>query len=356
VADDDGDFVVVWQGYDRSAPNLSRGIFGQRFDAMGAVLGGGFLVNTYITGTQNHAEVASDPQGNFVVVWDSTDATGKPGIFGQRYEASGSPLGGEFQINGHSGSGSHAQAYPAVASADDGSFVVVWEDVHGACCGDIRGRRFDAGGTPVGDDFQISVFTPTTTSFRGPAVSADADGGFVVAWASDHEDGSEAGLFGRRYDAAGVAMGGQFQINTYTTENQWQPAVSMAADGRFVVAWSEQPDPRFDVFAQRYAGPGLTLSVDGSCPGPVTVSVVNAPPNSEVALIAAANTNGFVKGGALCPGTQFEIGEPFQLPPRFVIVDGNGTGSALLDLGENRCHVQALAFATCETSNVVAVP
>jgi hypothetical protein len=83
---------------------------------------------------------------------------------------------------------------------------------------------------------------------------------------------------------------------------------------------------------------------------------VSAPPSTEVALVAAANTNGFIKGAALCPGTELEIGEPFQLPPVFVIVDGNGKGSASLTLGANRCHVQALALATCETSNVVEVP
>jgi hypothetical protein len=151
-------------------------------------------------------------------------------------------------------------------------------------------------------------------------------------------------------------VGGEFRINSYTTATQAFPTVAAAADGRFVVAWSSYRPTEPGIFGQRFAGPGLTLTVDGSCPGPVTVEISSAPPGSEVALVAAANTNGFTKGGALCNGTAFEIGEPFQLPPAFVIVDGTGSGSTSLNLQSNRCHLQALALASCETSNVILVP
>jgi hypothetical protein len=137
-----------------------------------------------------------------------------------------------------------------------------------------------------------------------------------------------------------------------------RPDVASAADGSFVVVWESlgQDGDSFGIFGQRFAGPDLHLSVDGTCPGPVSVSIVNAPPSSEVALVAAANTNGFVKGGALCPGVEFEIGEPLQLPPTFVIVDGEGKGETTLELGAGRCFVQALALAECATSNTVEVP
>jgi hypothetical protein len=79
-------------------------------------------------------------------------------------------------------------------------------------------------------------------------------------------------------------------------------------------------------------------------------------PSTEVAIVPAANTNGFVKGGALCPGTALEIGEPFQLPPTFVIVDGEGRGEAELTLGANRCFIEALALADCQASGAVAAP
>ena len=63
--------------------------------------GGEFQVNTYTYDLQRDAAVASDGAGNFVVVWEggySQDGSGR-GVFGQRFDATGTPLGSEFQAN-----------------------------------------------------------------------------------------------------------------------------------------------------------------------------------------------------------------------------------------------------------------
>ena len=70
-------------------------------------------------------------------------------------------------------------------------------------------------------------------------------------------------------------------------------------------------------------------------------------------MIAAANANGFVKGGTICSGTELGIGEPFALPPSFVAVNAGGGGSIELELPTGRCYLQALALADCSTSEVV---
>jgi len=52
----------------------------------GNPVGPEFRVNTYTTGSQFLPSVASDPTGNFVVVWQSANQDGSmQGIFGQRY-------------------------------------------------------------------------------------------------------------------------------------------------------------------------------------------------------------------------------------------------------------------------------
>ena len=64
------------------------------------VLGPEFQVNSYTTNIQWAPKVAADGLGNFVVVWESeTQDAGGYGVFGQRFDPSGSPLGAEFQIN-----------------------------------------------------------------------------------------------------------------------------------------------------------------------------------------------------------------------------------------------------------------
>ena len=66
----------------------------------------------------------------------------------------------------------------------------------------------------------------------------DADGDFVVAWQSAGQDGCSYGVYAQRFNAAGVAQGSEFQVNTYTTDNQAASSVAMDADGDFVVAWT----------------------------------------------------------------------------------------------------------------------
>src|SRR3982750_3870655 len=83
-----------------------------------------FEVNTYTTSLQYGASVAADGSGNFIVVWVSQgghDGDGQ-GIFAQRYDASGKPRGSEFQVNSYT---TGDQMYPAVASDSNGNFVVV---------------------------------------------------------------------------------------------------------------------------------------------------------------------------------------------------------------------------------------
>jgi hypothetical protein len=323
----DGSFVVVWEDYDYN----KFGIRGRRFDSSGNPLTGEFRVNQEEFGTQLVPAVASSPNGDFVVVWWSFY---RGGLRARRFDESASPLTGEFAVT----SFISTPYFFDTAVRENGDFVVVWQDRFGANDPSILGRRWDASGSPLGGEFEVSP------SGRVPVVASDADANFAVAWSQQGE------VYAREYEFGGVPRTDPFRVNT--TPSGGGPAIASDREGNFVVTWSGGGG----ILGQRFAGPGLYLSADGACPGPVTVSISNAPPNTEVAVVAAANTNGFVKGGALCNGTQFEIGEPFQLPPGFVIVDGEGAGEASLELGPDRCFLQALALANCETSNVAAVP
>lgn len=69
-----------------------------------------------------------------------------------------------------------------------------------------------------------------------PAAAMSDAGAFVVTWSSA-PDGNQVGVFGRRFSAAGVALGAEFQIITYTTGLQSEPAVASEADGDFIVVW-----------------------------------------------------------------------------------------------------------------------
>ncbi len=113
-----------------------------------------------------------------------------------------------------------------------------------------------APGDALGGKFQVNSFTMGNQDF--PAVAMAADGDFVVAWTDRSGlDGWSYGIFAQRYDAAGVPQGAEFPVNTFTLVSQDLPSVAMDADGDFLVAWAGRGLGDVDgVFAQRFDATG----------------------------------------------------------------------------------------------------
>ena len=59
------------------------------------------------------------------------------------------------------------------------------------------------------------VNTYTTSYQEHASATALNDGGFVVTWHSSDQDGDVSGIYGQRYDANGLAVDEEFQVNTY---------------------------------------------------------------------------------------------------------------------------------------------
>jgi hypothetical protein len=269
ASDAAGNFVVVWYSQESSDTDTSASsIQGQRYDASGVALGNQFQVNTYTTGIQTRSAVTTDGGGGFVVVWESmgsagTDTNGRS-IQGQRYDSGGTAVGGEFQVNSYT---TGNQYKPAVAAEAAGSFVVVWES-QGSAGTDTAGRsiqaqRYDGAGVAQGGQFQVNSYA-TSNQLR-PSVAIGANG-FLVAWDSAGGPGSQptgTSIQAQRYDAAGVAQGVQFQVNSYTSANHFYSNVT-AVPGGFIVVWSSLGSAGTDtdgssIQARRFDGTGSAL-------------------------------------------------------------------------------------------------
>jgi hypothetical protein len=257
-----GAFLAVWQDAGRDAG--TTGVYGRAFDSSGQALGLDFQVNTYTSSTQDYPAAAALAGGGFVVVWESYQGKNW-NIFGQRYSSSGTAVGGEFQAS--LGGGNVNRYLPAVAADPSGGFVVVWAAYSGggslAPLG-ILGHRFDASGVSVGSDFAVS----TTTASYLPSVAASS-AGFVVAWYGNATgDASGYGVLARRFDSSGNALVAQFRVNSYTSANQSYPRVAAGSGGNFVVTWmsgpsgtdtSAQDGNGTGVFAREYSGNGTAV-------------------------------------------------------------------------------------------------
>ena len=253
ASDAAGDYVVVWQSNGQDGSGY--GIYAQRFNAAGVAQGSEFRVNTYTTGDQSDPSVAMDSAGDFVIVWQSNLQDGSAnGIYAQRYNASGAAVGSEFRVNTYT---TNNQLLPSVAMDSAGDFVVVWQSYAEIGIGDsIFAQRYNASGMAVGSEFRVN----TDTNYDASAsVAMDSAGDFVVAW-EDSNDGSGIGIDAQRFNAAGVAQGSQFLVNTYTTTSQRFPTAAMDSAGDFVIAWTSMSEDGsgYGIFAQRYNASGGT--------------------------------------------------------------------------------------------------
>jgi hypothetical protein len=163
------------------------------------------------------------------------------------------PVGSEFAINSYTSSNQKASS---VGLDADGDFVVVWQSYtqDGSQYG-IFGQRFTSAGVASGVEFQVSTYT--SNQQMGPRVGVEDDGDFTVVWASA-QDGSGYGIFARRFASSGAPLGPELQVNTYTSNGQSGPGLAMEHDGDFVVAWASfgEDGSSYGVFARRFASNG----------------------------------------------------------------------------------------------------
>ncbi|MEQ1762822.1 MAG: peptidoglycan DD-metalloendopeptidase family protein [Pyrinomonadaceae bacterium] len=250
-----GNFIVTWHSFLQDGSGF--GVYGRRYDAAGVPIGNEFRINTYTQDNQTIPRIALDSAGNFVMIWESENQDGSGyGIYGQRYNSAGTPVGSEFRVNTTTTNSQHG---PFVAMAPDGTFVVIWvSDFQDGDQEGIFGQRFDATGVPVGGEFQINTFTAGIQ--RNPGMAMDANGNFIVVWESIGQDGSDKGVYAQRFNALAVPQGPEFRVNTFTVGLQGEEWVSMTPTGEFIVTWSSvgQDGSGSGIYAQRYNAAGAS--------------------------------------------------------------------------------------------------
>jgi Ca2+-binding RTX toxin-like protein len=250
-------YIAVWQS-DTGSGGSGNDIYASYTELVGGAMSVGpvFRVNTTTTDSQTAPSVAALAGGGYVVTWQSQGQDGSgAGVYAQRYDASGNAVGFEFPVNGTT---ALEQTRPAVIALNGGGFVIVWE---GKGVGDAAGifmQRYDANGVRLGGETRVNNVTTDTQNL--PSACALADGGYVVVWTSP-TDGDSGGIYLRRYDAAGNALAAAQQVNDTWLGHQEVPDVAALADGGFIVTWesNDQDGDDFGVFAKRYDAAGNAI-------------------------------------------------------------------------------------------------
>jgi hypothetical protein len=253
--DQEGGFVVVWTSNGQETTDQANdqgGIYARRFDPAGNPLSQEIHVNTFRQGDQDLPAIAMAAlSGNFVIVWQSSEGDGSgKGVFGQRFAADGARLGGQFLVPARV---QGDQEQPAIAMDRAGNFIVVWtspDDVEPTRTA-IFAQRFSAGGERVGSELRVSEVVEGWED--SPSVASDPQGNFIVSW----NHWPIGVTMGRLYRASGVPVRAPVPITR--TPGWLYASVAFGANGTFGAAWTDivPADGLQHPYAQRFsASPG----------------------------------------------------------------------------------------------------
>jgi len=270
----DGSFMVAWEDF----RNNNFDIYLKSFDPNGYPLIDDFRVNDSLGYIHNSElpDIACNESGNSVVIWQ--DNRGSLDIYGQLFDNSGNLVGGNFKVNGDSGTDLHNS--PSCDMSASGDFVVVWA-AQKVNVQNIYGRLFWSNGQPKDTCFKIND-DGQQVDHLGPKVSMDSLGNFVVAW-EDKRDGQDR-IYLQRYNHNGVKLGSNFSLPGGSPSSARSDAdLDLNKTGEFVVVWIESEK----IFAQRYDSSATPI-------GDNIVAVNNVSSSPENPQVRVTNNGYFV--------------------------------------------------------------
>jgi Ca2+-binding RTX toxin-like protein len=248
----------------------------QAGDGAPTEVGGEILVNTTTVGDQNGPAITALTNGNFVVTWrDSADDDSAASTKAQVFDAHGGKIGGEILVNTTITVSQAANIKTAITALTTGGFVVTWEDTSDSA-EEIKAQIFDANGSKIGGEFLVNTATPNDQ--LQPAITALANGGFVVTWETLNGKLGvtiDSQISAQIFDAAGSKVGGEFTVNT-TPGSEGETAITALANGGFVVTWSDIFEGvRLQIFDASGGKVGSEFLVTGDPANPAITALTN---------------------------------------------------------------------------------
>ena len=271
--------LVVWQ--DNITDGDGWGISARRLDSTLSGNLGVFRVNVAGAGNQENPKAVLLKNGGGAFVWQG----GLPGaqhIYARFLSASNTFLSTtDILVNSSTNS---FQISPAAAVLNNSNVVVVWASYRQAGLNsmqDVYAQILSPTGAKVGSEFLVNQFTDFNQ--RSPSVAAQPGGGFIVVWVSEQQRVAPASLgtntayvsasaistpsvdiYARMFGASGSPAGNEFLVNNNFNPCA-TPAVSVATDGSFLVAWTAHDSViltnSWDIYARSFNSAGAGGSV-----------------------------------------------------------------------------------------------
>ncbi|QDU55512.1 peptidylprolyl isomerase [Aeoliella mucimassa] len=232
---EDGSFVITWSG---RGEGDSQGIFMRMFDADGAALGDEVLVNTTVGGKQFDPAIAMASDGSFAIGWSGQSTDDSTGVYLQRFDADGEMVGDEVLVNTTT---EKSQTGIALVFDSEDVLVASWSSMgqDGSDWG-VYGQRYDTDGELLGEEFAWN--TTTDDAQQNVSLAAGPDGEVVAIWQSREQDGDGWGIVARVLASDGETFGDEILVNDETEGQQYDAKLAIADDGSWLVTWTTGTD------------------------------------------------------------------------------------------------------------------
>jgi hypothetical protein len=204
-----------------------------------------FVVNTFTAGNQTAPAVAASASGTVWIAWIDKGQQ-LPAIKARRFGPSGAPLSPEIPVHLNFAFPNALFAGPAVSATAGGGCVVAWAESP-----NVWFRRFDGNGAPLGDEQRIAP-SASFEAITFPGVAVAADGSFVVAWLQSDLLNDVVQV--QRFDPQGKSLGAIQAVATASRNTLSSPRLAGAPDGGFLVVW--QDAIQGIILARRYDATG----------------------------------------------------------------------------------------------------
>ncbi|MEM0900829.1 MAG: hypothetical protein AAGI92_12855, partial [Pseudomonadota bacterium] len=251
-----GGFTMTYIDGDQVSGNtFSTRVVVESFNASGAPTGGVFTVAA-LTATglvaYENPTIAVASNSNSLIVWED-NVNGD--ILGQRYNPqSGSLDGPQLTLFSDASGPGEGTAGLDVITLANGNFMVAQANQNASTNDEIQVRVVGANGTLLGGAQTVYSALPSAVD---PSMTLLSDGRVAIAWTVDNAGATDAGVRVSILNANGtVAVGGVNGLNPATTvaDDQVEPEVVGLQDGGFVVFWADRGTS--DLHGQRYNSSG----------------------------------------------------------------------------------------------------
>ncbi|HEV8581044.1 MAG TPA: hypothetical protein VGX68_18415 [Thermoanaerobaculia bacterium] len=276
AADSHGNLAVAWyrDGF------FDDFVLLRRFDAAGNPLGEPFQVNSFTTRKPSGAHVALNDSGSVLVTWREEIGSH---LLVRRFDGPSGTWSNELRVAARFGGhpfGSAPLLYP------EGDGTVVFGDLATTSFG-VFAQRLDTAGKPLGDAILVHDEFSSLTPFDEPDAAVDGAGNAFVVWTHfDAHDGTRT--FGRLFDRSWQPQGDAFAVSAdplFENSEDLEPAVAADAFGGFSVVWSNGRRPvwfpillppqilngrdgsQFGVFGQVFGDPECAADSEVLCLG-----------------------------------------------------------------------------------------